>query len=159
MFREMRRKSRALSPEDAAAILCQGSHGVLALSGDEGYPYAVPMNYVLLENTLYFHCARIGHKIDAVRRCEKASFCVVAQDTVVPEQFTTHFRSAIAFGRIRIVQDAGEMRRAIETLTEKYAPPLGQKAQAEIDGAWNALCILALTVEHLTGKASPGPNA
>lgn len=158
MFREMRKKSRALPREETIAILQQGSHGVLALSGDEGYPYAVPMSYVMLQNTLYFHGARVGHKIDALRQCDKASFCVVAQDTVIPEKFTTHFRSAIAFGRIRIVQDAVEMRRAIEALTEKYAPPIGARAQAEIAEAWNNLCILALTVEHLTGKASPASN-
>ena len=83
------------------AVLSRGSHGVLALAGDEGYPYAVPISYVYEGGKLYFHCAKSGHKLDAIARCPKASFCVVDQDQVVPQEYTTYFRSVIAFGTIR----------------------------------------------------------
>ena len=122
MFREMRRGRQALPEEMCEAVLSRGSHGVLALAGDEGYPYAVPISYVYEGGKLYFHCARSGHKLDAIARCPKASFCVVDQDQVVPQEYTTYFRSVIVFGTIRVLTDDGEKRRAIEALAVKYAP-------------------------------------
>ena len=100
MFREMRRKGQALGKEECEEILRAGRTGVLALSGDDGYPYPVPLNYVFAEGKLYFHCAKSGHKADAIARSDKAGFCVVARDQVVPGKFTTYFQSVIAFGRI-----------------------------------------------------------
>ena len=110
MFREMRRKKQVLPEEVCTSILNRGTSGVLALMGDEGYPYAVPMSYVYDDGKLYFHCAKEGHKLDAVRRCSKASFCVIDQDQIVPEEYTTYFRSVILFGTIRILE--GEVRYA-----------------------------------------------
>ena len=155
MFRPMRRFKQALSPEDCAAVLDRGTSGVLALSGDEGYPYAVPISYVYDREAgaLYFHSAEAGHKIDAVRRCAKASFCVIGQDRVVPEEYTTYFRSVIAFGTIRILEEDSEKRAAIEKLAVKYAPRDSiQNRDQAIDREWAPLCMLKMTVEHLTGK-------
>lgn len=90
MFREMRRKKQLLPEEEAIAILKEGTFGVLALSGDDGYPYAVPISYVYEGGKLWFHCAKSGHKLDAIRREPKASFCVTAQDKVVPEIGRAH---------------------------------------------------------------------
>ena len=92
-FREMRRKRQQLSREESVAILQKSTSGTLALLGDDGYPYAVPMSYVYNEGKLYFHSALTGHKIDAIRKCDKASFCVIEQDDVQPEKYTTFFRS------------------------------------------------------------------
>lgn len=108
MFRPMRRHRQQLSQGDCAAILSRGTSGVLAVAGDGGYPYAVPLSYVYQEGTLFFHCAKAGHKLDALRRCSKASFCVIDQDQVVPPEYTTYFRSVIAFGRTRILEDEAE---------------------------------------------------
>ena len=85
MFREMRRKKQRLSAEACEAILAEGTSGVLAVDGDGGYPYAVPLSYVYQDGKLFFHCAKSGHKLDAVRRNPRASFCVIGQDRVVPE--------------------------------------------------------------------------
>lgn len=93
-----------------------------AVAGDGGYPYAVPLSYVYQEGTLFFHCAKAGHKLDALRRCSKASFCVIDQDQVVPPEYTTYFRSVIAFGRTRILEDEAEKQAAIWLLAEKYCP-------------------------------------
>ena len=122
MFRPMRRHRQQLSQGDCAAILSRGTSGVLAVAGDGGYPYAVPLSYVYQEGTLFFHCAKAGHKLDALRRCSKASFCVIGQDQVVPEEYTSYYRSVIAFGTVRILEGDDEIRRAIETLSVKYAP-------------------------------------
>ena len=153
MFREMRRKNQALSQEDCAAILDRGTSGVLALSGEGGYPYAVPISYVYHGGKLYFHCAKAGHKLDAIRREPRASFCVIDEDRVVPAEYTTYFRSVIAFGRIRVLEEDGEKLAAIEKLAEKYAPedtPQGRRNA--IDREWAPLCMLEMSIDHLTGK-------
>ena len=85
MFRELRRGRQALPEAESLAILERGSHGVLAVLGDGGYPYAVPLNYVYEGGAIYFHCARAGHKYDAVMACPRASFCVIDRSDVVPE--------------------------------------------------------------------------
>ena len=147
MFREMRRKRQKLSGEETAAILHRGTNGVLALAGDDGYPYAVPVSYVYDGTYIYVHGAKAGHKIDAIAREEKASFCVVDQDQIVPEKDTTYFRSAIVFGRMQVVEDEGEKR------AEKYSPEHTEKRRNEAIGKdWKPLCILRLTIEHMTGK-------
>ena len=105
MFREMRRKNQLLSEEETIKILKKGTSGVLAVLGDEGYPYAVPLSYIYCNSKIYFHAAKAGHKIDAIMKCNKASFCVIDEDNVVPEEYTTYFRSAIAFCKIKVIED------------------------------------------------------
>lgn len=153
MFRELRRKKQALSQEDCSDILNRGTSGVLALAGDDDYPYAVPISYVYDGEKLYFHSAKSGHKLDAIRRSPKASFCVIDKDQIVPEEYTTYFRSVIVFGRIRILEEDGEKRSAIEKLALKYAPDdTMENRQAAIEKEWKPLCMLELTPEHLSGK-------
>ena len=153
MFRPLRRARQALAPAACQAILAAGSSGVLAVAGDDGYPYAVPLSYVFAGGRLYFHCARAGHKLDAVRRCPKASFCVVAQDDVLPEKYTTLYRSVIVFGRVRELTDPAEQRAAALALAEKYAPEASPAAHhAEIDRYAAELCVLELAPEQITGK-------
>ena len=112
MFREMRRSSQQLTMEETQNILQKGTSGVLSLLGDEGYPYGVPLSYVYDGEKLYFHCAKTGHKIDAVHRESKASFCVIDQDLIMPQKYTTYFRSAIAFGKVRILESEQKKREA-----------------------------------------------
>lgn len=153
MFREMRRKKQKLSKEECERILYDGTSGVLALHGDDGYPYTVPISYVYDGEKLWFHSAKSGHKIDAVLKNDKASFCVIDQDQIVPEEYTTYFRSVIAFGRIRIAEDDTEKRSAIEKLALKYAPDdTAENREKAIEREWNPLCILEMEIEHLSGK-------
>ena len=153
MFRELRRKKQALSQEDCSDILNRGTSGVLALAGDDVYPYAVPISYVYDGEKLYFHSAKSGHKLDAIHRNPKASFCVIEKDQIVPEEYTTYFRSVIVFGKIRIIEEDGEKRAAIEKLALKYAPDdtLENRKEA-IEKEWKPLCMLELTPEHISGK-------
>lgn len=153
MFRELRRKRQALSNEVCSEILHRGTSGVLALAGDEGYPYAVPISYVYDGEKLYFHSAKAGHKLDAILREPKASFCVIDQDQIVLEEYTTYFRSVIAFGRIRILEDEEEKRAAIEKLALKYAPDdSAENRRRAIDREWKPLCMLEMSIDHLSGK-------
>ena len=153
MFKEMRRHKQLLNAEETAAVLNRGTSGVLALSGEDGYPYAVPLSYVFDGDKLYFHSAKAGHKLEALRSCPKASFCVIDQDQIVPEEYTTYFRSVIAFGTIRELEDDSEKRAAIEKLARKYTPndtPEGMDAAIRRD--WAPLCMLEMTIDHMTGK-------
>ena len=88
-FRDMRRKRQQLSEAESIGILQKATSGTLALLGDNGYPYAVPISYVYHEGKLYFHSALSGHKVDAIRQCDKASFCVIELDDVQPKKYTT----------------------------------------------------------------------
>ena len=152
-FRNMRRSLQALPEAESLAILEHGSYGVLAVLGDGGWPYAVPLNYVYHDGSVYFHCARAGHKYDAVTADGRASFCVVAQDEVVPEDYSTNYRSAIAFGTVRELADESEKRRAIELLALRYAPDdSAENRSAVIEREWAALCVLELKIDHLSGK-------
>ncbi len=153
MFREMRRKKQLLSKEENIALLQNGKSGVLALYGDDGYPYAVPLSYVFADNSVYFHSAKSGHKTDAVKRCGKASFCVVEKDDIVPEKYTTFFRSVIVFGRIEILDDETEIIDAATKLALKYNPnDSADNRNKEIETGLNSMCIMKLTAEHITGK-------
>ena len=113
MFRKMRRNRQMLTEEECIRILETDSSGVLAVLGDDDYPYAVPLSFVYADRKLYFHCALSGHKLDAIQRHAKVSFCVIHQDQIVPEEYTTYFQSVIAFGRIKILQKQGRRYKKI----------------------------------------------
>ena len=151
MFREMRRKKQLLSNEDTRAVMDRCTNGVLACFGDENYPYAVPVNYVYYNDKIYFHSAKEGHKIDSINKNSKVSFAVVDEDTIVSKEYTSYFRSAVAFGRARIVE-GDEWYEAFRALVEKYSGELpDEDKQKEINGCTRAL-IVAVDIDHITGK-------
>lgn len=153
MFRELRRKRQELSLEESLDILNKGTSGVLALLGDNDYPYTVPISYVYDNAKLYFHGAKNGHKIDALRKHDKASFCVISQDKIIPEEYTTYFRSVIVFGKIRIMEDETAMKKAIQALAIKYYPSDSEtERQKVINREWKPLCMIELSIEHISGK-------
>lgn len=152
MFRKMRRIKQQLDEKLTLEILEKSSSGVLALLGDEGYPYTVPLSYVYSDGKLYFHGAKTGHKVDAIRNCDKASFCVVDKDEVIAEEYTTYFRSVVAFGKIRILEDNAEKQRSVEILAAKYGPGSKETDLKAIEKEFPALCMFEMTIEHVTGK-------
>ena len=156
MFREMRRSKQILSREAAEKILREGEFGVLALSGDDGYCYAVPINYAVEGNKIFFHSAKTGHKLDAIKNNDKVSFCVVDRHEVVAEEFTTYFSSAIAFGRIKIVEDDSDpdKLRGLELLADKYSSTASAERREKELSRLSALVVPVMTIEHLTGKAA-----
>lgn len=154
MFRGMRRKKQLLPEAETIAMLESCSSGVLAVQGDDDYPYAVPLSFAYEDGKLFFHCAPAGHKIDAIERNEKVSFCVIAADDVMPSTFTTHFRSVVVFGRARILTEDGEKRHALDCLVKKYSPDHLEAAAAAIDQDWKRVYAVELPIEHMTGKAA-----
>lgn len=137
-------------------------YGVLTVHGEGGYPYPVPINYVFLENGIdgaaeqgafYFHCAREGHKMDAVKNDSKASFCVVGQHEVVAQKFSTRYRSVVAFGQVNTVDEA-TMRDALYKLSKKFDPTAHDSILRVIEEDLSGCAVLELVVEHMTGKRS-----
>lgn len=155
-FRPMRRIRQQLSRQEAQEILRSATAGVLSVNGDNGYPYAVPVSYVYTDGTIYFHSALQGHKIDAIRDNPKVSFCVIAEDDVKPREFTTYFKSVIAFGKARIIEDADEKMAALRLLAERYSDNTVTRTMTDIEiaGGFNRLLMVAIQVEHLSGKES-----
>lgn len=152
-FRSMRRANQDIPREECEEILRHGTAGVLAVLGDGEYPYAVPLSYVARGGKLYFHSAREGHKLDALRRSKKASFCVIDQDRIVPEEYTTYYRSVVAFGQAEIVDDPREQYDAMLALAEKYCAsdtPAHREERSTDTQGYTA--VIRLTIEHLTGK-------
>lgn len=151
-FRPMRRKRQELAQEESITILQKATSGTLALLGDNGYPYAVPISYVYHEGKLYFHSAVEGHKVDAIRQCDKASFCVIEQDEVHPERYTTFFRSVIAFGKIHIIEDETEKLQMARMLGNRYNPDQDEALQKELENGLARMLMIRFDIEHLTGK-------
>lgn len=150
MFRPLRRKKQLLSSEETEKILITRTHGILSVLGDDDYPYGVPLSFVYSEGKIYFHSAKSGHKIDALLRHPKVSFTVVDQDVIVPESFTTYFRSVIVFGKARLVE-GNEIYLALQALAEKYSPDETQEA-LDRELASGLPAIVAIDIDHLSGK-------
>lgn len=154
MFREMRRKAQQLTEEESIEILKNATSGVLGVSGDDGYPYTVPVSHVFEEGKICFHCAKTGHKIDSIRRNEKVSFTVIAQDEVMPKERTTAYISVIAFGRARIVKEEEGLRRIAGWIGDKFSHDYPEECRQETDEviAANRMYCVEITVDHMTGK-------
>lgn len=150
MFRQMRRSKQELSAEDTIRILEQGTTGILGVLGDDDYPYTVPVNYLYRDGKILFHGAGAGHKFDAMQKHDKVSFCVISRDEIIPEKVTDYFESAIAFGRVRILEDPDEKLQAAHDLGRKYSPE--EAVQADIDRSFARVTMYEITIEHLTGK-------
>lgn len=153
MFRKMRRFKQELPAEECLALLKTQVRGVLSLLGEDGYPYGLPMDYWYNEadGKIYFHGAGEGHKIDAIRACDKASFCVQDEGQRVDGEWPLHFRSVIVFGRMAPVTDEAAVQLVCRELCRKFTPDDSYFQQEYIAAKDRVLC-LALTPEHITGK-------
>ena len=151
MFRKMRRFKQQLSEEECLEILRTAKRGVLAVLGDEGYPYAVPLDFVYEDGKIYFHCAKEGHKLDAILREPKCSFCVLSDGVPEPDSWWFHFSSVISFGKIAIMEDPEAIREKLILLGRKYMPT-EEEIQTDILKNGPRANILELTIEHMTGK-------
>jgi len=154
MFREMRRLKQSMTEEECLSVLKNGTSGVLAVAGDDDYPYAVPLSYVYDEGKIFFHCAQTGHKLDGIARNAKVSFCVVGLDDVMPEKYTTYYRSVIVFGRARVLDDPWEKRSALEKRAARYSPDQVEGRAREVDRQLAQVCMVEVAIEHMTGKES-----
>jgi len=153
MFRELRRKEKMMPEEETLEVLKNGQEGVLATLGEDGYPYAVPLNYACHNGNIYFHCAKTGHKIDNIAHNTKVSFCVVADAEIIPEEFSTRFRSVIAFGNaVEVFED--EKRAGLLALLQRYSSEYIAEGKKYIASDTNKIKVFKIEIEHITGKAT-----
>ena len=151
MFRPIRRFKQALTQDECDQVLHQAPRGVLAVHGEEGYPYAFPMDFIYLDGKLYFHCAKEGHKIDALAADDRVSFCVMDEGFRREGEWALNIKSVILFGRIKTVDDPDLALRAIRQLGLKYYPT-AEGVEHEIEKDFHRVQMLELTVDHMTGK-------
>ncbi len=153
MFRPIRRKKNDIGIEAAEQLLIRCRRGVLAVNGVEGYPYAIPINFYFdKENRrIYFHGAKSGHKIDALRACDKVCFTVYGDETIKEEEWAPFVRSAVVFGRCRLMENGRDSMERFKQLAMKYYPN-EQLADDEIAKAGKAAQLFEIEIEHLSGK-------
>lgn len=153
MFRPVRRKKNEIDLDEAQALLRTERRGVLAMHGDGGYPYAIPLNFLYDEaqGRIYFHGAAAGHKADALRADDRVCFTVYGHETVKKETWAPFLQSAVVFGRCRILEERGETQTLVKRLAMKYFPD-EQTADEEIAASGKAVRIYVLDIEHISGK-------
>lgn len=151
MFRKMRRHKQELSEEECISILTNEPRGVLAVLGDYDYPYTVPMSHVYLDGKIYFHGAKIGHKNDAIKRCDKVSYCVMDKGVKAKDSWWYTFKSVVVFGKIRTLIDNEEKREKLTYLGDKFFPT-HEETVNEINRLLDRTEVFEITIEHITGK-------
>ena len=153
MFRKMRRFKQQISKEECAQILREQPRGVLSMIGDDGYPYGIPLDHWYCEedNRLYFHCAKVGHKIDAIAACDKVSYCVMDEGYRRDREWALNIKSVVVFGRMKTVEDEDKKREICTNLVRKFTDD-ETYLQKELTNAFPRVNCLELAIEHMTGK-------
>lgn len=154
MFRPVRKKANEIGVGEAKKLLHEARRGVLAVNGDDGYPYAVPINYLYDEETqeIIFHGSKVGHKVDALKRSDKVCFTVYGNETVeTDEAWAPFLESAVVFGRCHLVEDSGETLRLCKKFAMKYYPT-EKMVDDEVAASGKAVRMFRLQIEHISGK-------
>ena len=153
MFRGMRRFKQQISEEECIRILKEEPRGVLSMIGDDGYPYGIPLDhwYDEADGKLYFHCAKEGHKLDAIAGCDKVSYCVYDQGYRKDGEWALNINSVVIFGRMKLVTDADKTKEICTNLCRKFTDDEAY-LQKELTNALPRVQCLELTIEHMTGK-------
>ena len=156
MFREIRRQNRVLEGDRMTELLNISEFGFLSLGTSEnGYAYGIPISYAYEEetNSLFFHCALEGQKLDEIKKNNKISFCVVGKTNPIADEFTTLYESVIAFGDAHIELSDDEKRKALRLLVKKYSPGFEEIAEKYMDKSWNRTAVFKIEIKHITAKA------
>lgn len=153
MFRELSRKNKEIPLLECTKILKNEKRGVLSVLGDGGYPYGMPMNHFYCEedNKLYFHCGKAGHRLDALKNCNKVSFCVFDEGEKSDNDWALNFKSVIVFGRMEIIDDMQKIIDITTELSHKFTSD-EDYIKREIEAFGEETLLLALTPEHICGK-------
>ncbi len=148
----MRRKDREVTAKEAMRILHEGEYGVLSTVSKNNKPYGVPLSYCVIDDTLFFHSAPKGKKLDNIIKNEIASFCVVGKTEVLPNKFSTKYESVIVSGTIKISHGKNK-QNGLEGLLRKYSPNHIEEGLKYIERATDETTVLELKIESITGKA------
>ena len=148
----MRRFKQQLAANETLEILRNSTSGVLSLCGHDMMPYGVPLSHVYDDGKLFFHSALTGYKVDLIRQNDNASFTVIAKDEIHPERYTTYFQSVIAFGKVKIIEEAHRKREILEVLGRRCNPADPEGLSKEIKNGINRCLVIEMSIEKLSGK-------
>lgn len=153
MFRTIRKKKNEINIDAAKSLLEHSRRGVLALNGDDGYPYAIPVNYFYDKQNqrIYFHGAKAGHKVDALRASDKVCFTVYGNETIKEESWAPFLQSVVIFGRCHLVEAGDKATKLLKEFAMKYYPN-EQMVDEEIAQAGKAAQMFEIEIEHMSGK-------
>ena len=153
MFRPMRRKQKQITENETKQLLRTERRGVLAVNGDDGYPYAIPVNYIYdeVQKKIYFHGARAGHKVDALKKNDKVCFTVYGNERLEEGDWAPYLQSAVIFGRCHLVKDAALTEERVREVARKYYPN-ETEIEAEMEKSGKAVQLYEITIEHMSGK-------
>ena len=154
MFRQMRRIKQQLSEEECTEVLNNEKRGVLSVIGDNGYPYGIPLNFFYSESNkrIYFHGAKVGYKIDSIKKNDKVSFTVFEEGIPAKDKRGLNVRSIIAFGRIKIVKDRDKTLDICRHISRQFSFADNEFIEDEIKKFANSVTCLELIPEHISGK-------
>lgn len=147
----MRRFKQQLPQDECCDILKRSYRGYLSVNGDDGYPYTIPVNFIYIDNHIYFHSALSGHKIDAINKSPKACFTVIDEPVKEKDDWWYHVRSVISFGKIQIVDNEEDRMKYLRLFGEKYFPD-NYDLEKELLQSGPHAAVLDFTIEHITGK-------
>jgi len=148
----LRRKDRAITKDEAIAILNKAEYGVLSTSNENSKPYGVPLNFCIINNSIYFHCAVEGEKIDNLKQNKSVSFCIVGGTELLPEKFGTKYESVIVSGEAEEVFKQ-DKQNAMEGLLHKYSPEFIDQGIKYIQGKKEKTRVFKIIINKITGKA------
>ena len=153
MFRKMRRFKQQITDEECRKILAEEGRGVLSLFGEDGYPYGIPINYFYdpESDKIYFHGAKAGHKVDALKKDDKVCFTVYGNEKHEEGDWAPYLQSVVIFGRCHLIEDSGITEAKVRELAEKYYPTK-EEIDAEIAADIKAVQLYEITIEHMSGK-------
>ena len=153
MFRELVRKHKELPKNICIEVLKNETRGVLSVLGDNNYPYGMPMNHFYNEEDgkIYFHCGNVGHRLDALRKNDKVSFCTYEQGYQEDGDWAYKVRSVVVFGRMKIIEDMDRIKDITTKLCYKFTQD-EEYIKSEVEKYAHETLLLELTVEHMTGK-------
>lgn len=152
MFPKMRRIKQQLDNSEVLDILKSNTTCTLALIGENGYPYSLPISYCYDEDNIYFHCAKVGHKIDCIKNCDSISLSVIEHDEIIEEKFTDKYKSVVVFDKVEIIDDEKEIRRLCRKMCAALCPNVSDGIEKEIEQFIEQTAVVKITIEHMTGK-------
>lgn len=153
MFKNMRVKEMEMSKSRAEELLQKCDYGVLSTIGQNNYCYGIPLNYVYMDNSIYFHCALVGHKLENIEYNNNVSFCVVGRTEILSQEFDTKYESTIVFGKA-VKVDEEEKKKVLIAILDKYSPKFKESGLKYLDKHINATRVIKISIDKISGKGS-----
>ena len=153
MFRKVRKKVNEISTELAKDLIEKSRRGILAVNGDDGYPYSIPINYLYDEESekIFFHGSKVGHKVDSLKKSDKICFTVYGNESIKDESWAPYLQSAVVFGRCHLIEDSERAMKMLKEFAMKYYPSETMVVE-EIGKSGRATQMFEISIEHISGK-------